>query len=176
MILEIALVASLNAPFDLTQWNDERLKTQRAGMTVLGAWAVANMGVGAVGFALEKDERLRGIYLGSLLWNTVNLGLALVSLISEWNVNPAAFDAKTSLINNERNEKIFWVNAGLDVAYLASAAFLWQRGDATGDQRMVGYGQALLIQGAFLLVFDAVMAVVTGVQTDKLLDGVTLSF
>jgi hypothetical protein len=176
MVLELALVTALSAPFDLPEWNAQRLQTQRVGMTVLGSWAVANLAVGAVGYAVAKDERTRWVFLGSLLWNTVNLGLALFSLISEWKADPASFDAKTSLSASERNEKIFWVNAGLDVAYLAGSAFLWQRGASTADERMVGLGQALLIQGAFLLVFDTVMAVLNGVHSDKLLAGVTFSF
>ncbi len=64
------------------------------------------------------------------------------------------------------------MNAGLDVAYLATAAFLWQRGDATADARLVGLGQALLIQGAFLLGFDITLAVLSGRLTDELLLGI----
>jgi predicted membrane protein len=176
MVLQLALVTALSAPFDVTDWNTRRLTTQRVGMTVLGSWAVANMAVGAVGFALETDERMRWVYLGSLLWNTVNLALAAVNLILEWKVDPASIDAKTGLSNNQKNEKIFWVNAGLDVAYLATSAFLWQRGSTTNDARMVGLGQALLVQGAFLLVFDAVMALLNGNLNDQLIAGLTFSF
>jgi hypothetical protein len=176
MVLAIVLTSALSAPFDLTAWNADRLQTERVGMTVLGSWAVANMAAGAVGFAVAKDERTRWVFLGSLLWNTVNLGLALAALIPNWKADPAALDAKSSLTVSERNEKVFWVNAGLDVAYLAGAAFLWQRGLGTTDERMVGLGQALLLQGAFLLVFDTVMAVLNGVHTDKLVAGVSLSF
>lgn len=176
MMLALALSMTLTAqPVDLESWNRDRLKTSRVGMFVLGGWAVANMGVGAVGFGLERDERLRFLHLGNLVWNAVNLGLALVSLITEWNLNPAAFDAKESLVASERLEKVFFINAGLDVAYCAAAAFLWQRGDSTGDARLVGFGQALLIQGAFLILFDSTMGFLNAHLTTRLLEGVTVS-
>jgi hypothetical protein len=160
------------APVDLESWNTRRLATNRTAMFVLGGWAVANMAVGAIGYGLERDERLRWLHLGNAAWNVVNLGLAVVGLVSDWGRDPKSFDAKQSLVETEKQEKVLLVNAGLDVAYLAAAAFLWQRGDATSDQRLVGLGQALLIQGAFLLGFDITLAVLSGRLTDELLLGI----
>lgn len=179
MVLALALSLTLTVEpahdFSLAQWNRERLDTSRVGMIVLGSWAVANMGVGAFGFGLERDERLRYFHLGNLVWNSVNLGLALVALIQEWNLDPAAIDAKKSLLKSEGLEKTFFINSGLDAAYLAAAAFLWQRGDATGDQKLVGFGQALLLQGAFLLLFDTTMGFLNMRLTDKLTEHLTIT-
>ncbi len=174
----LALVAALTLtaqPLDLEGWNRDRLQTSRVGMIVLGAWAVGNMGVGAFGFGLERDERLRFLHLGNLLWNAVNLGLALNTLIREWNANPAALDAKESVRAAEQIEKIFFINGALDLGYLAFSAFLWQRGEATGDARLVGLGQALLIQGAFLVCFDVTMGILNARLTGRLLDGLTVN-
>ena len=131
LILAVTLAAE---PVDLQAWNRDRLKTSQVGMIVLGAWAVGNMGSGAIGFGVERDERMRFLHLGSLLWNAVNLGLALNTLIREWNIDPASLDAKQSLEASEQIEKIFFINAALDLGYLATAAFLWQRG-AAGRRR-----------------------------------------
>ena len=175
MLALIAAVTLTAQPLDLEVWNRDRLQTSRVGMIVLGAWAVGNLGVGAFGFGLERDERLRFVHLGNLLWNAVNLGLALNTLIREWNANPAALDAKQSLEAAEQIEKIFFINGALDLGYLAMSAFLWQRGDATNDPRMVGLGQALLIQGAFLFCFDVTMGILNARLTGKLLEGVTVN-
>ncbi|MDP1828697.1 MAG: hypothetical protein Q8L48_35865 [Archangium sp.] len=174
-MLALLTALTLCAPVDLEAWNRERLQTSRVGMIVLGAWAVGNMGVGAFGFGLERDERLRFLHLGNLVWNAVNLGLALNTLIREWNENPAALDAKKSLEASEQLEKIFFINGALDLGYLAAAAFLWQRGEATGDQKLVGFGQALVIQGAFLVLFDLTMGILNARLTGRLLEGVTVS-
>lgn len=168
MILALVVSLSVAQPFDLPAWNAERLQTQGVGLGVLGGWAVTNMGVGVIGAALAKDERTRWLHLGNALWNTVNLALSVIGLATQWKSDPASFDAKQSLQASSSSSAIFAVNAGLDVAYLATAAFLWQRGDATHDERMVGVGQALLIQGGFLFAFDLVMALLQGALTTRL--------
>ncbi|MDX2010850.1 MAG: hypothetical protein SFW67_11685 [Myxococcaceae bacterium] len=182
-MLSLALALTLNAtpaaapapPVDLTAWNRRRLTTNRTAMFVLGGWAVGNIVVGSVGFGLERDERLRWLHLGNATWNLVNLGLALAGLIGDWGKDPAGFDARQSLEASNTQEKILLLNAGLDVAYLAAGAFLWQRGEGTADARLVGFGQALLIQGGFLLVFDTVLAILNGRLTQELLLGVDVS-
>jgi hypothetical protein len=170
-MLAIALALTLSAePFDLMQWNKERLQTQRIGLGVLGTWAVGNMAVGAVGAGLATDERVRWFHLGNLLWNTVNLTLATVGLVSDWNTDASIFNAKDSLKASSSTVTIYGVNAGIDLGYLATGAFFWQRGSTMHDARMVGFGQALVLQGAFLAVFDVVMAVFHGSLNSKLFD------
>ncbi len=174
----LSLIVSLSmsaAPVELPTWNERRLSTNRTAMFVLSGWAVGNLVVGGLGFGLEKDERLRWLHLGNAAWNVVNLALGVVGLISDWRTDPKSFDAKQSLVEGEKQQKVLLVNAGLDVAYLAAGAFLWQRGEATSDPRFAGLGQALLIQGAFLLGFDVVLAVLNGRLTDELLLGLDVT-
>ncbi len=174
--LALMLSLTLAAPsFDLTEWNRQRLQSQSTGMWVLGGWGAANIVAGGLGAALTHDEQLRWVFLGSALWNTVNLALAVINLASNWKADPASFDAKASLQASNSSSTIFAVNAGIDFGYLATGAFLWQRGASTQDPRMVGVGQALLIQGAFLAVFDTVMALVLGGFTNRLVDHLNLS-
>lgn len=175
-MLALMMAATLAAqPLDLEGWNRDRLKTSQVGMIVLGAWAAANMGTGVVGFTAERDERLRFLHLGNLVWNAVNLGLAVNTLIREWSLNPAALDAKQSLEASEQIEKVFFINGALDLGYLAAAVFLWQRGEATGDARLIGLGQSLVIQGSFLVLFDVTMGILNARLTGRLLEGLTVS-
>lgn len=175
-MLAILTALTLTAqPLELEQWNRERLTTSRTGMYVLGSWAIGNMAIGAIGFAVERDERVRFVHLGNLVWNAVNLGLALNTLIREWNEDPSKLNAKDSLRQAEQIEKVFFINAALDLGYLAVAGFLWQRGEAVQDPRLVGLGQSLLIQGGFLLAFDLTMGILNARLTGQLLEGVTIS-
>ena len=51
-------------------------------------------------------------------------------------------------------QKLLLFNAGLDVGYMAFGGYLWEKGRNDGSQRLVGYGQSLILQGAFLMAFD----------------------
>lgn len=176
MTLALALTLTLAAPqFELGAWNAERLQTQGVGLGVLGAWAVGNIAVGALGAGLATEERTAWLHLGNALWNTVNLALSVIGLSSQWGVDPRSFDARQSLEASSSSATIYGVNGGVDVGYLATGAFLWQRGVAKDDQRLVGMGQALLIQGGFLLAFDVVMAVLQGALTTRLLNNVDIA-
>ncbi|MFO0598726.1 MAG: hypothetical protein U0228_39685 [Myxococcaceae bacterium] len=157
-----------------TQWDRERTTVNGGGMWVLGGWAALNIGSGIIGAAVTPNEQWRFFHLGNAVWNGVNLALAIVGLINNYREKPGV-SAKEALIGSQRSVAVFFINAGLDVAYLATAAFLWQRGDATGDARLVGLGQSLLVQGGWLLVFDTVMGALNLSLTNRLLDHVTVT-
>lgn len=47
------------------------------------------------------------------------------------------------------------LNAGLDVAYIATGFYLKERAkNSSSPERLRGYGNSLLLQGGFLLAFD----------------------
>lgn len=136
----------------------------RGGMVTLGSWAVANLAVGGVGWAVAEDPTLRGFAEMSALWNTVNLGLALGGLAT-------AEETPSTLLPSYREssgrlERVLLFNAGLDVGYMMLGAWLWDRGArgvgiesaAISSEQLTGWGQALVVQGAFLFVFDLVLA------------------
>ncbi|MEN9800611.1 MAG: hypothetical protein RL653_4308 [Pseudomonadota bacterium] len=175
LALAASLVTAAAATGPLDSWHADQVSTQRVGMYVLGTWALGNILVGGVGTATATDERTRSFHLGNLAWNGVNLVLAGAGLWSALRAPATAPDARALLIDSEFQEKLFFVNAALDVAYLATSAFLWQRGEARGDVRLVGFGQALLLQGAFLLAFDTVMGILHVRLTHRLLEQVQIS-
>ncbi|MGV3621949.1 MAG: DUF6992 family protein [Archangium sp.] len=175
MVTALVLSLTLSAPFELGAWNQERITTQRVGFGVLGAWAVGNLTVGTIAALRSNDERDAWFHLGNALWNTVNLGLAIAGFAMQWNADPNAFDAKQSLRESSSSATIFGVNGGIDVGYVATGAFLWQRGLAEHDSKLVGMGQALILQGAFLFVFDVVMGVLNGLLTARILDASTIT-
>jgi hypothetical protein len=50
------------------------------------------------------------------------------------------------------------LNAGLDVAYMSFGLYLRERSKTSSSaDRLRGYGNSLLLQGGFLLVFDLVL-------------------
>ncbi len=178
-VLSLALLSQAPEPVagreELTAFSAKRLKLHRRSMGILGGWGVANLAAGGVGWALSTDARARGFWQMTLMWGVVNAALAAGGLIAGRNDDPAALDLKASLDQGDTYQKLFLFNGGLDLAYLVAAGLLHERGARTGDPTFVGYGNALLVQGAFLLVFDLTMFFVHQHLNGQILDRLTVT-
>lgn len=51
---------------------------------------------------------------------------------------------------------------------MATGAYLWERGMRKQSDRQTGYGQSLILQGAFLFVFDTVLYLVRNSEREKI--------
>ena len=120
-------------------------RTLSAGMGTLNGWALANITTGTLLALQEDDPQQAAFHQMNAGWNTVNLALATTSLLRDRPVEP------------QKLARVFWINAGLDVGYMAGGLLLRQRGLSQERPELVGWGDAILLQGGFLLVFDGVM-------------------
>jgi len=158
-ILSIALlVAGLYAQAQegLQQFNQERLHINQTGFTFLSGWAVANLGVGLI-FQSKAVGETRYFRQMNAIWGGVNLLIAVPAYINARR-GGADLSLDASVRAQASIEKIFILNAGLDIAYLAGSAwFLEKANNSTNPDKYRGYGKSILMQGAFLLLFDAVM-------------------
>ena len=116
------------------------VSVERDLVRVLGRWSVGSVLVGAV---LSADPRTRGFGRQTAAWGAVDGAIALVG---------ARRQAAGRTTAPARLRRVLLVNAGLDVGYLATGAWLLRRTPWRGD------GAAVLVQGAFLLWLDATAA------------------
>ena len=132
----------------------ERITHQRKAMLILGGWAVGNIGLGLVMRANTSGESRR-FHEMNAIWNVVNLGIAGFSYYSALR-EPAIADAFGGLQKDINFQKILLFNAGLDVGYVLGGLYLIERGrrPEADEDRLRGYGKAVMLQGGFLLVFD----------------------
>lgn len=121
--------------------------TMKVGMWTLNSWGVANIATGVPLAVTHTDVQTSAFYQMNAGWNFVNVGLASTALISAKPVEP------------QRMARIFWINTGLDVAYVLGGVALTQRAQIVNDPQMLGWGRSIMLQGGFLFGFDAVMAV-----------------
>jgi hypothetical protein len=110
-------------------------------------WALPWMGAGILGLWFSSSDSQKGFWGMSGAWGFVNGAIALVGLLG----------AETSDYAGLRTT--LFVNAGLDVLYLASGLYLLSRPEETWR----GGGVAILIQGGFLLAFDVLHALLVPV-------------
>jgi hypothetical protein len=141
----------------LKSFNNQRYQITTTGMEVLGSWGAANIAVGAAGWANSKGGENKSFYQMNLIWGVANVGAAILGYTGAQNNKDKKLNAEESLASQKKIEKIFLVNGGLDVVYIAAGAFLKHRGDTHNNAELKGYGSAIIIQGAFLLLFDGTM-------------------
>ncbi len=145
----------LSAQTTLIDWNRSRLQRTERSMWVLGGWAAANLAVGAIGMSRAKGEA-RAFHQMNLGWGAINLGLAASGLWTAMHSDPAALDGWAGYEALQSTQRIFLFNAGLDVGYIMAGCWMQERSkNATKHaERWRGFGRSIVLQGAFLFVFD----------------------
>lgn len=139
-------------------WNHEAaslLTNNRTGMYVLGGWAAANL-IGGTALSLNTQGSNKYFHLMNAGWNVINISLAGVALLS---ADPV-FAGQMDFINHQHKlEKTYLFNAGLDVGYMMAGLWLMEKAKHTQTRpdMLKGFGQSIIIQGAFLFVFDLAM-------------------
>ncbi len=130
---------------------------RKTGMLVLGSWATANIAGGLV-LRANTDGRQKYFHEMNAIWNTVNLGIAAFGYISATRMGQP--DSAFELYQMQESlDKTLLFNAGLDLAYIAGGFWMIERAKNTVNkpERMQGYGRSVVLQGAFLFVFDLAM-------------------
>jgi len=120
-------------------------RTLSAGMGTLNGWALANLTTGSMAALQAEDPQQIAFHQMNAGWNTVNLALATTGLLLDRPVEP------------QKLARVFWINAALDVGYMAGGLAMRQRGLRLEQPNLVGWGDSILLQGSFLFVFDGVM-------------------
>lgn len=145
--------------FNSEEFNTQRLKINQTGMTVLGAWAIGNLAYSGVAVFNNTGEN-KAFHQMNIGWGAINLALAGVGYFG---ARDAATDLTVieSLKQLESTKRIFLFNAGLDIGYMATGAYLLERSKNTADEKrsyqLAGFGKSIIMQGGFLFAFDLVM-------------------
>ncbi|MCW3087367.1 MAG: hypothetical protein JWQ78_753 [Sediminibacterium sp.] len=129
----------------------ERTQLHKNNMLVLGAWAAANIIQGTIsaGNAKGSDHFFHQM---NAYWNTVNLALAGLGYLKATRDARRQYTMAANLTEQHKTEKFLLLNTGLDAAYIMTGLYLKEK----NTPQATGYGNSLLLQGGFLLVFDII--------------------
>jgi hypothetical protein len=110
----------------------------------------------------------------------VNLSLAGFGLYGAFRADPAEFNASASVREHYNLQKLLLLNAGLDVAYMAGGLYLIERAknSESNADLLNGFGRSVIMQGGFLLLFDAVLYLIhqsNGRRLHRILSGATFT-
>jgi hypothetical protein len=125
-------------------------------MMILGGWALGNMAVSGILLANTEGGVSKGFHQMNIGWNAVNLTIAGFGYMAAMKSDPAAFDLFGTVDEHYKLQRLFIFNAGLDVGYIAAGAYVMERSKSStkNPEQMKGFGQAIILNGAFLFVFD----------------------
>ena len=127
-------------------------------MATLTGWSIANLIGGVAGnLATPRGNPWRYAHQMNALWNTVNLTIGAVGLASGRRNRAKIGHRRGVRTGIAKMQRIFAVNALLDVAYMLGGTITWEIGKDRQSPRLVGYGASIIAQGAFLMVFDLSM-------------------
>ena len=139
----------------LMNFNSERQHIDQQLMIGLGTWAVSNFTLSGYAWATASTLQEKYFHQMNVMWNTVNLGLAVPGYFRAKNANSGLNNAQTWEAQ-KKTQKIFLINSALDLAYMTSGFMLQKQEDIdqVKQAQLQGYGNSLLLQGGFLLLFD----------------------
>ena len=135
----------------------QRHTINRSGLTVLGSWAVLNIGTGFIGQANTSGVQ-KHFHKTNIVWGGANLLLAGIGFFSER--SPSAETLTETYRKQINTEKLFLFNTALDLGYMVFGLYTRERAARfTGAKRdrLTGTGNSFLVQGGFLAIFDGVM-------------------
>jgi hypothetical protein len=142
----------------LLEFNQKRLNHQKSAMIVLGSWAVGNLASGAI-FQSRRSGVEKHFHQMNMGWGAVNLGIATLGYWRAVRKNSKNGTLASSLKDFNSYQKTLLFNAGLDVGYVAGGLYLMERSrrysGKKADQQK-GWGQSIILQGAFLFTFDLI--------------------
>ena len=129
---------------------------QRSISLRLLAWGLLSMVVGAA-FWLSTESYRQGFGLQAALWGLIDILIALFGLRGLEGKLNQPFDPDLAAKDSERLRKLLWINAGLDILYMAGGLAMATTLGGT-DAFALGSGRGIIVQGAFLFVFDLLHA------------------
>lgn len=140
---------------EIEEFNENRNSINKYAMTVLGSWAIANIGISGYRY-YNSSGKTKYFHQMNSAWNIVNLAIAGFGYYGA--ANPETGLSLQKTISEQHNiETLLLVNGALDVAYIMTGFFLKERGLRKSANRLKGYGNSLILQGGFLLAFDAIL-------------------
>jgi hypothetical protein len=160
-ILLSCIALQVQAQYDSLWQRQQQL--QRKGMYVLGSWALGNIAVSSL-TANGVSGSNKAFHQMNVYWNVVNAGIAGATLL----IRSKRLEGNAVVRQQHRIEKIFLFNSGLDIAYITAGAYLQERSRRNNSQQLKGFGESLVLQGAFLLLFDGVMYLLHNQQGRRL--------
>lgn len=121
-------------------------------------WSVFSI---VIGLALQfsRSAQVRGFGQQAATWGAIDAAIAGLGLrgAAQKMDDPAAYALPAQSKEARNLGRLLWINAGLDVFYMLGGLALARRDDPD-NKGWFGHGWGVVVQGAFLFLFDLIHA------------------
>ena len=138
-------------------------RNQQFAMTTLGVWSSGNLIVSPLlsnnifktGSSLNSEDYFHQMNFN---WNIVNGAIAGLGYWSVCRRKKKSWNFSSLEQEKKKLKTSLAVNMGLDVVYIVSGILLnrAEHNSSSNSELKIGYGNSLILQGGFLLIFDGV--------------------
>jgi len=130
-------------------------------MKVLGVWGITSIAAGGIGYFTAQQDEWRYFHGMNALWGAVNTGIAAWGLSGVRKEMKMKMSAGQAYGHYKSDKKLYLINAGADVLYVATGVVLTSLAPGAKKQSsrdmLTGFGRSIALQGVALLIFDNVM-------------------
>jgi hypothetical protein len=143
---------------ELFDFNKSRNHKTNIGLKVLGDWAIANIATSGYLYYHTKGED-QYFHQMNIMWNGANALIVIASLLPKQKND---LNLNKTLQWQSNTESTYIASAALDLLYSTAGLYLTERAknDFPNHDKFQGWGNALIMQGGFLFLFDTSMFIV----------------
>ena len=166
ILILVILISTFNQKInsqDSLSFHKEFYKTQQNSLLLLSSWSVGNLALSP--FLGNNFKVFRNNFVGPVStndyfhqmnfnWNLLNAGIVGMSHFLVYKDQRKPWNIQELSLRKKKAEKSIIINMGLDVAYIISGLLIKQ-----SDKNLhinQGYGNSLILQGGYLLLYDAI--------------------
>lgn len=157
LILLLILTVQLSAQTETNLFFQQSLKVENTSMLLLGTWATGNLVVSLHGIQNTDGEHLH-FHQMNTAWSSINLALVGIHFTRKL-FRKETHASNTQLMSaHKKIERILLYNTALNIGYITFGIGLKQLANTSNGNLdlLTGYGNAMLLQGGFLFLFDAI--------------------
>jgi hypothetical protein len=139
--------------------NSKRYALLKSGTVVLGTWAASNIVGGIIGQSRSIGEQ-KQFFKATTIAGLVNMAFAGIGYFSARKMTGTPHSEEETFRKQANTEKLFLFSIGIDIAGIGFGLYSREKANRyTGEKRdrLKGAGNALVLQGTFLAVFDGVL-------------------
>ena len=145
---------------DSTTIHDLFYKKQQQSLSLLSGWSVGNLIFSPLSTKnlFSPETTNEHFHQMNFSWNLLNVGIASLGHIIVNKDSKKPWDMKTLYDKKTKAEKNIIINMGLDITYMISGLLLKNNAKKNNSEYSMnkGYGNSLILQGGYLLFYDAI--------------------